>query len=155
MSSYFANMRNVVLLAVLLAWAPLTAADTDLNLEQYQGQVVLVDFWASWCVPCRRSFPWMNTMQSKYADEGLVILAVNLDQNSDDATAFLAKYPANFTVVYDPDAELARKYGVEVMPSSFIVGKDGAIADKHAGFKVKKQATYEAIIRTALNLETQ
>lgn len=155
MSSYLSDMRKVLVLAVLLAWAPSTAADVDLDLGQYQGQVVIVDFWASWCVPCRRSFPWMNTMQAKYADKGLVILAVNLDQNSDDAAAFLAKYPANFTVIYDPDADFAQKYGVEVMPSSFVVGKDGSIADKHTGFKVRKQGAYEAVIRSALDLEIQ
>ena len=146
-------MRKLILLAALLAWAPVTSAENALNLEQYEGSVVLVDFWASWCVPCRRSFPWMNEMQAKYADAGLVILAVNLDQTPADAETFLAKYPAEFKIIYDPMGDLAREFGIEVMPSSFLVGKDGEISDRHAGFKVQKQPEYEAQIKTALNLE--
>ena len=146
-------MRKLILLAILLVSIPVTAADSALQLERYQGSVVLVDFWASWCVPCRRSFPWMNAMQAKYADAGLVILAVNLDQTPADAETFLAKYPAEFEIVYDPMGDLAREFGVEVMPSSFLVGRDGEITDRHAGFKVQKEPEYEAQIKTALNLE--
>jgi len=113
---------------------------------------VLLDFWASWCVPCRRSFPWMNEMQEKYAQDGLVIIAVNVDREVENAAAFLAEYPANFEIIYDPDAVLAKEYKIEVMPSSFIIGRNGASIDRHAGFKVKKQDEYEAVLRAALEL---
>lgn len=146
-------MKKTLLLAALLIWAPLTTADNGLNLSNYDGKVVIVDFWASWCVPCRRSFPWMNAMQDKYRGDGLVIIAVNLDRNAEDAARFLAKYPAKFEIIYDPEGALAKEYGVEVMPSSIIIGRDGESIERHAGFKVKRQDEYEATIRAALNLE--
>ena len=148
------DMRKILLVIALLAWAPLNATDSTLDLEKYEGKVVVVDFWASWCVPCRRSFPWMNDMHTQYAEDGLVIIAINVDRKSENAAAFLAKYPAKFNIVYDPKAELAKEYGVEVMPSSFIVSRDGEIIDRHTGFKVKRQAEYEEALRAALKLET-
>ena len=146
-------MKKIVLLSVLLACAPLTAADNDLNLASYDGKVVVLDFWASWCVPCRRSFPWMNRMHAKYADDGLAIVAVNLDRSADDAARFLARYPAKFEIVYDPQGVLAKERGVEVMPTSIIIGRDGEIIDRHAGFKVRRQDEYEATLLAALNME--
>ena len=148
-------MKRILLLCVILAWAPLTTADIDLNLSSYNGKVVIVDFWASWCVPCRRSFPWMNEMHDKYADYGLVIIAVNVDRSADDAARFLAKYPARFQIVYDPHGQLAKEYGVEVMPTSIIMDRTGEIIDRHAGFKVRKQDEYEATIVAALKLESK
>lgn len=138
---------------MLLLLSATVNAETMLDLKTHHGKVVVVDFWASWCVPCRRSFPWMNEMQQKYAGNGLVIIGVNLDRNIEDAKAFLSAYPANFTVSYDPDAEIAKKYGVEAMPSSLIFGRDGELVTRHSGFKVKSQDEYETVIRSALGLE--
>ena len=145
-------MRKLLLIIVFLTLSPLPSVAGDLNLEIHAGKVVLLDFWASWCVPCRRSFPWMNAMQDKYAEEGLVIIAVNVDREVENAAAFLAQYPANFEIVYDPDAALAKAYEVQVMPSSFVIDRNGAAIEQHAGFKVKKQDEYEAVIRSALSL---
>ena len=148
-------MKKLLLFTALLIWAPLSVADSGLNLSKYDSKVVIVDFWASWCVPCRRSFPWMNAIQDKYAEDGLVIIAVNLDRNAEDAARFLAKYPAKFEIVYDPEGALAKEYGVEVMPSSVINGRNGERLERHAGFKVKRQDEYEATIRAALKLENE
>ena len=148
-------MKKLLLLVALMAWAPSNSAGDSLNLDQYDGKVVVVDFWASWCVPCRRSFPWMNEMHEKYADDGLVIIAVNVDREGENAATFLAKYPAKFNIIYDPKAELAKEYDVEVMPSSFIIGRDGQMLERHTGFKIKKQAEYEAILQTALRTEKE
>ncbi len=137
--------------AVLLIVVPITAnAANTLNLSDYQGKVVVLDFWASWCVPCRRSFPWMNEMQQKYGDDGLVIIAVNLDNESSDARKFLQQYPAEFWISYDHDRQLVRKYAVEAMPSSFLIGRDGSIIERHLGFKSGKTDEYEAAIVAAL-----
>src|SRR4051812_16001142 len=86
-----------------------TAADTAgaLDLARYRGKVVLVDFWASWCEPCRHSFPWLNAMQAKYADRGLVVIGVNVDRERADADRFLRDVPAKFQIVYDPEGTLA------------------------------------------------
>ena len=140
-----------VFFVVLLVVIPVTskAADT-LNLSDYRGKVVVLDFWASWCVPCRRSFPWMNEMQQKYGDDGLVIVAVNLDNQSSDAQKFLQQYPAEFTISYDQDRQLVREYAVEAMPSSFLINRDGSLIERHLGFKTGKADEYEAAIVAAL-----
>ncbi len=125
------------------------AANTS-ELPDHPGKVVLVDFWASWCVPCRRSFPWMNEMQARYADNGLVIVAVNLDTDDADADAFLREFPATFTIVRDADASLAHKFDVIAMPSSYLIGRDGSQVSRHLGFKINDQDEYELEIIEAL-----
>ena len=135
---------------IALVWFGQAAADSDFDLEQHEGKVVLVDFWASWCVPCRRSFPWMNEMQEKYAHNGLVIIAINLDNSPEDAAAFLKEYPAHFEIAYDTDKTIAREFGVQAMPSSFLIARNGELSSSHLGFKVKQQAKYEAAIVEAL-----
>jgi len=136
-----------MLAAIILAATPAVGSTANaLNLGDYQGKVVVLDFWASWCVPCRRSFPWLNEMQHKYADDGLVVIAVNLDNQASDAEAFLQHYPADFSVYYDHKRQLARQYGVEAMPSSFLVGRDGTVVERHLGFQSGKTEDYEAAI---------
>ena len=137
-----------VLLSPLAVAAPATSGALD--LAEHSGKVVVVDFWASWCVPCRRSFPWLNDMHAKYEAQGLVIIGVNVDADRDDAMAFLSKYQADFRIHFDNEGQLATKYGVEAMPSSFVIGRDGEIAARHLGFKVKRQDEYEAILVDAL-----
>lgn len=139
----------VVALCMLSAGAP-AAASEALDLSRHEGKVVVLDFWASWCVPCRRSFPWLNTMHKKYAGDGLVIVGVNLDMERADAERFLEEYPADFAIVFDEDQRLARQFEVVAMPSSFVIGRDGQVAATHMGFKVKKQDEYEALIVRAL-----
>lgn len=144
-------LRAALLAGVIacLASAPASAED-PLNLDAFHGNVVVIDFWASWCVPCRRSFPWLNDMHAKYAEQGLVIVGINLDASREDATAFLQEYPASFLIHFDNNAVLAREYGVEAMPSSFVIGRDGEVKARHLGFKVKRQDEYEAILVEAL-----
>lgn len=129
------------------------ASGAELDLAEYEGKVVVVDFWASWCVPCRRSFPWLNAMLDKYADDGLVVVGVNLDQERDAAEGFLREYPPGFTVLYDDDKSLAQRFEVMAMPTSYLFGRDGQQITRHLGFKVKKQAEYEAAIVAALRSE--
>ncbi len=140
-----------LLFSLLLVFStPGNSADT-FQLSDYQGKVVVLDFWASWCVPCRRSFPWMNEMQQKYGDDGLVVIAVNLDNEASDASAFLQEYPAEFTIAYDKSRELAHKYDVQAMPSSFLIGRDGSVIESHFGFKLAKTESYEAAIIAAVS----
>ena len=139
------------MLACFLA-ASATAADHGkLDLEQYRGRVVVVDFWASWCVPCRRSFPWLNRMHDSYEDDGLVIIGVNLDMERSEAERFLEEFPPKFRIYFDDTKELAEQFEVVGMPSSYVIGRDGEIANRHFGFKVRKQDEYEAAIVAALN----
>lgn len=146
---WFAGALAAALLLVISTQS--RAEDATLDLSAYEGKVVVLDFWASWCVPCRRSFPWLNAMREKYGDDGLVIIGVNVDRERDDAERFLAEYPADFTIFYDTDGRFAREYGVEAMPSSYVFGRDGELRVRHLGFKVQKQVDYEAALTAALN----
>ena len=142
---------RALITALFIVMTPLASAeDGPLDVGAYRGKVVVLDFWASWCVPCRRSFPWLNAMHAKYADDGLVIIGVNVDREHAEATRFLAEYPADFRIYFDSEGRYAAEYGVEAMPSSFVIGRDGQVRARHLGFKVQKQADYEAAIVDAL-----
>lgn len=119
---------------------------TPFDLAQYRGRVVVVDFWASWCAPCRRSIPWLNEMYSRYGEQGLVIVGINVDRNRGDAERFLREVPIDFEVVYDSDGELAERYQVEAMPSTYIFDRNGELAERHLGFLNRKRSEYEALL---------
>ena len=91
------------------------------QLASNKGDVIYVDFWASWCIPCRQSFPWMNNLKAKYQADGLTIISVNLDHSRTLANEFLAEIPADFPVIFDPKGLIARKYKLKGMPSSNIL----------------------------------
>lgn len=112
----------------------------ELNLEQHKGKVIYLDFWASWCGPCKESFPWLNKMKNKYPN--LKIIAVNLDKKRIDADNFLKKYPADFEIVYNPDGQLAEKYKVKGMPYSIIIDKKGNKKFSHIGYSKDKSVKY-------------
>ena len=119
-------------------------------LPPADGHVRLVDFWASWCGPCRHSFPWMNAMQEKYGAQGLQIVGVNVDEERSDADGFLAKVPARFQIVFDPSGETPAAWAVKGMPTSYLVGRDGKVLWQHLGFNEADAPDLEAAIKTAL-----
>jgi cytochrome c biogenesis protein CcmG, thiol:disulfide interchange protein DsbE len=147
-------MHRRLLLSIALACFSLTPVAADpadtLGLERLRGKVVLVDFWASWCEPCRHSFPWLNAMQAKYADRGLVIIGVNVDRERADAERFLRDVPASFRIVYDPSGALAERYDVPGMPSSYLIGPNGEIVGRHVGFRNAARAEREAELQQLL-----
>jgi len=119
---------------------------SQFDLSEYQNKVVYLDFWASWCAPCRQSFPWLNKMQAKYRDKGLVIIAVNLDRDVNKAYQFTEAFPASFLLYSDPKGILAQQYKITAMPSSYLFSAHGELADKHLGFKTSDVSRYEANI---------
>ena len=125
------------------------------RLSKLKGKVVYVDFWASWCGPCRQSFPWMNEMQSKYGAKGLQIVGVNLDAKRADADQFLAQLPARFSVGFDAKGDLARHFGVKGMPTSVLIGPDGKVLAVHQGFKDEDRKELEAKFAAALGTLTK
>ena len=120
------------------------------KLSDYKGKTVYLDFWASWCGPCKQSFPWMNDMQSRYSAKGLRIVAVDVDQNSDEAKAFLKDNPARFDVAFDPSGKTPRAYAVKGMPTSVLIGPDGKVLMVHNGFRPEERQALEAQITLGL-----
>lgn len=120
------------------------------SLAKHKGEVVYLDFWASWCGPCVRSFPWMNTIQAKYKDKGFTVISVNLDAEQQLAAKFLRSNPATFDVIYDPKGKIAKHFKIQGMPSSMIIGRDGKIKSRHTGFFNKKIPEYQQEIETLL-----
>ena len=121
------------------------------RLSKLKGKVVYVDFWASWCGPCRQSFPWMNEMQTKYGAKGLQIVGVNLDAKRADADQFLAQVPAKFSVGFDAKGDSAKQFGVKGMPTSVLIGPDGKVLTVHQGFKDEDRKELEAKFVSALS----
>jgi cytochrome c biogenesis protein CcmG/thiol:disulfide interchange protein DsbE len=132
-----------LLAAVTLASMP--AAAMELDVARYKGKVVYLDFWASWCVPCRKSFPWLNEMAAKYPQD-LVVVGINVDNERAPAMKFLEKFPAHFPLVFDPQAKLAAEYQLEGMPSAVLLDRDGKVVYRHVGFREEKKADYEKLI---------
>jgi len=128
----------------------LAGVNGPVSLAALKGKVVYLDFWASWCGPCRQSFPWMNEMQAKYGAKGLQVVAVNVDAKRDDADKFLAEVPASFSVAFDSQGETPKLYGIKGMPSSLLIGPNGKVISMHAGFKGAERKELEDAIAGAL-----
>lgn len=139
-----------VLLAVSWLSSSVALAAPPAELAPIEGKVVWVDFWASWCAPCRRSFPWLNTMQRKYGSRGLQIIAVNVDKDRALADQFLKETPAQFSLRFDPAGKLAKEFKVQAMPSSFVLDAQGNVLASHFGFKLANTDEYERGIVSAL-----
>ena len=132
------------------AFALPSASGDTVALEALRGRVVYVDFWASWCGPCRRSFPWMNEMQQKYGASGLTIVGVNVDKRRADAERFLKDIPAAFAVVYDEAGSTPAAYAVKGMPSSYVIDARGNVAAVEVGFLDGRKEALEERLRALL-----
>ncbi|MFC3853965.1 TlpA family protein disulfide reductase [Salinispirillum marinum] len=119
-------------------------------LSELRGDVLYIDFWASWCGPCRQSFPFMNELHARYKDRGFRILAVNVDETLADAQKFLDRIPADFQIVYDHAAALPPVFGVEGMPTAYLVDHRGQIIYTKIGFRLGDREGTEARIVEAL-----
>jgi thiol-disulfide isomerase/thioredoxin len=120
------------------------------DAAKLKGKVVYVDFWASWCGPCKQSFPWMNEMHAKYAASGLEIIAINVDAKAADAERFLMATPAKFTIAFDAKGQTPKQFDVKAMPTSYLADRDGKVVLVHAGFRDSDRAALEAAINAAL-----
>lgn len=139
------------LVALLLAsLSTIGNADTEFAVENHKGKIVYVDFWASWCIPCRASFPFMQEMSEKYG-ESLVIAAINVDESRADADQFLEEFTVNFDIVYDPKGALAESFDVKGMPTSYLFDRQGNLLGSHLGFRKNDIAKLEEAIANAIN----
>lgn len=114
----------------------LPAADgKTVSLAGLRGHYVYVDFWASWCGPCKQSFPWMKTLQAKLGGPRFEVVAINVDEKRADAQRFLGDTAPGFTVLFDAQGATPSAYGVQGMPTSFLVDPDGKVVLVHQSFK--------------------
>ncbi len=163
------NQRLLTLFCAVLAFSPIqavtaleagvTAPDCKLSaladaqplaIQQFRGKVMYVDFWASWCGPCAKSFPFLNELDAEFKARGLQIVGVNMDENAADAQAFLAKYPANFMVASGVDGQCAKDFGVQAMPSSYIIDRKGIVRQVHLGFRAGEAKELKALVERLL-----
>lgn len=141
------------LLLLLLVVTPLEAEIYDigkLDLAGHKGKVVYLDFWASWCKPCRESFPWMNGLLDKYPSDRFTVITINLDAETSEMHRFLGKVPAQFDIYHDPSGSIAAKFQLEGMPTSYLIDVDGKVVRKHIGFYTGKMKEYEREIEALL-----
>ena len=155
MKTWLCSLLTAVLLSLALSAAAqqvgsAAPAVVGVDAAALKGKVVVVDFWASWCAPCKRSFPWWNEMQAKYGARGLHIVAVNVDRQRADADAFLARQSPHFALAFDAEGETPKRFEVKAMPTSVLIGTDGRVLLRHEGFKDDDRAALEAAIVAAL-----
>ncbi|WP_339720671.1 TlpA disulfide reductase family protein [uncultured Paraglaciecola sp.] len=121
-----------------------------ITLAQFKGKVVYLDFWASWCHPCRQSFPFLAQLQQQYQQDGFEVVSVNLDNNPKLATDFLKQFPVNFTHLQGFDTGISEKYAIEAMPSAFFIDAKGRVRLIHKGFKASHKKFIKAVLEKLL-----
>jgi thiol-disulfide isomerase/thioredoxin len=127
----------------------LTGPNGPVSLAQYRGQYLYLDFWASWCAPCKRSFPWMGQLQQR--NPALKVLAISVDSEKKDAEQFLQATPIGFAVAFDPSGQSAKAYAIKGMPTSVLIDPDGKVLYIHSGFNNDAPARIEQAIAAALS----
>ncbi len=119
-----------------------------LSLSKYKGQVVMLNFWASWCGPCKTEMPLLENIYKKYNRMGFTLIGVNVEPDSKDADAWLKQTPVSFPVIYDKDSKVSKLYDVSGMPSTVIIDRKGNIRVLHRGYKPGDENEYLDSIRT-------
>lgn len=130
-----ASLTHVHALAINEVFPDLSKFGLEGDIPRLKGKVVLVDFFASWCGPCKASFPVMQELHKQYSGKDLVIVAINLDDKKEAMQEFLAKFPSDFAIVRDASKKLVETVKISTMPSSFILDREGKIRAIHKGFK--------------------
>ena len=114
---------------------PQLGKDAPLGLADLRGKIVFVDFWASWCSPCREAMPQYEKLRASLPGDGFAILAVNVDETRADAEKFLAAHPVGYAIVLDPAGEVPKAYGLVGMPTSYLIDRNGVVRWRGQGFK--------------------
>lgn len=131
-------------------WALTTLAGKPISLASLRGKVVLIDFWASWCAPCKEEMPFLESLHKKNAGKGLVIVGVSVDQERANADKFIKALKVTFPVVHDEKHAVADQYKPPRMPTSFVLDKAGKVRFVHAGFRKDDAASIEREIAELL-----
>jgi peroxiredoxin len=152
---FAAILTAVTLPLASLAETPVTAPDFSLtdsdgnvvSLSDMRGKVVLINFWATWCGPCRQEMPILEALYQRYESLGFTLLGVNVEENSSDAVSFLKETPVTFPILYDPDNDVSRLFDVAAMPSTVIVDREGKMRFLHHGYQPGYENAYQDQIR--------
>lgn len=121
-----------------------------ISLDQLKGQVVMLNFWASWCGPCRQEMPLLDQMHKRYSSLGFTLLGVNVEANTKDAERWLADTPVSFPIVFDKESKVSQMYEVSAMPSTVFIDRKGNVRYLHRGYKPGDESEYLNQIRALL-----
>lgn len=161
-------MRRILgMLAILVCLAPwpvnaavdtgvapeftLTNLDgTNLRLTELRGQVVLINFWASWCGPCRQEMPVLDRLHQRYKDTGFTVLGINVEGEAVPARAIAVKTGVTFPVLIDADQKISKLYDLKAMPSTVIIDRDGKIRFVHHGYKPGDEEKYVEVVKSLI-----
>lgn len=158
-------MKTFVLVIALLA-APLalavsdsgpaanftlkSAAGNNIRLSEYRGQVILINFWASWCGPCRQEMPELDAIHRKYSSLGFTVFGVNVEQDRELANKVLRDIPVSFPILFDDSNLVSELYQVDAMPVTVLVDRNGEIRHMHRGYKPGYEEAYEQQVRALI-----
>jgi peroxiredoxin len=158
-------LRSLALSAVLMAMPALasvklsaaapdftlkSATGPNLRLAEQRGQVVMVNFWATWCGPCRQEMPHLNRLHESYKKAGFTLLGVNIDDDPKAAIALAQRLGVNFPVLLDTDKKVAKTYDLNAMPATLLIDRDGRVRHIYRGYKDGAEQTYEQHLRALL-----
>lgn len=159
-------MKRLILIALLLATAPFASAvnsngpaanftlksadGENIRLSEHRGEVVLLNFWASWCGPCRQEMPHLEAMHRKYTELGFTVFGVNVEQDREMADRILIDIPVTFPILFDDDNVVSELYGVDAMPTTLLIDRNGEIRYLHRGYKAGYEEAYEQQVRELL-----
>ncbi|HEV2700112.1 MAG TPA: TlpA disulfide reductase family protein [Steroidobacteraceae bacterium] len=154
---------GLLALTLILSGAATAAGDTQapaftlparggstINLSQFKGQVVMINFWASWCVPCRKEMPLLETIYKKYKPLGFTLIGVNVEPDQKDAEKFLSQTPVSFPVLFDAKSQVSGLYNVQVMPTTVFIDRKGNVRLVHQSYQDGAENLYMDQIRTLL-----
>lgn len=123
---------------------------SNLRLEEYRGQVVLINFWASWCGPCRQEMPLLDRLHQRYTDTGFAVLGVNVEGEEAPARELIDRIPVTFPVLIDKGQLVSELYKLEAMPSTVVVDRDGVVRYIHRGYKPGDEAKYVEVVKALI-----
>jgi Thiol-disulfide isomerase and thioredoxins len=127
-----------------------TRSGENTRLSEHRGEVVMINFWASWCAPCRQEIPLLDELYKQYQPLGFTILGVNVEQDNRKALAMLDDIPVSFPVLFDSQSTVSKLYNVVAMPTSIIIDRDGNMRYLHHGYKPGYEEAYQQQVRELL-----
>lgn len=119
----------------------------NIKLSELRGEVVMLNWWASWCGPCRQEMPLLEDLQNKYRDYGFTLLGINVDEDTEQAERLLEQIPVTFSILFDPESSTSELYGIDAMPSTILIDRSGNMRFLHRGYKPGYEDDYEDQIK--------